>query len=63
MHISQSVGCIVQKLAHAYDLLHRAYSKVVEVMQSGRRLLGQYFRVAFFGAVSSTSSYIFYGFN
>ncbi|KAI0210276.1 Dedicator of cytokinesis protein 9 [Lamellibrachia satsuma] len=40
-----------KKLAHAYDLLHRAYSKVVEVMQSGRRLLGQYFRVAFFGAV------------
>lgn len=38
-----------EKLAGAYEILHRAYSKVVEVMQSGRRLLGKYFRVAFYG--------------
>ncbi|XP_041526014.1 dedicator of cytokinesis protein 9 isoform X15 [Microtus oregoni] len=38
-----------ERLAHLYDTLHRAYSKVTEVMHSGRRLLGTYFRVAFFG--------------
>ncbi|XP_074657465.1 dedicator of cytokinesis protein 9-like [Tubulanus polymorphus] len=38
-----------QKLADTYLNLHRNYSKVVEVMQTGRRLLGKYFRVAFFG--------------
>lgn len=43
-----------QKLAHLYDTLHRAYSKVTEVMHTGKRLLGTYFRVAFFGQVSST---------
>lgn len=40
-----------QKLAHLYDTLHRAYSKVTEVMHTGKRLLGTYFRVAFFGQV------------
>lgn len=44
-----------QKLAHLYDTLHRAYSKVTEVMHTGKRLLGTYFRVAFFGQVSSVS--------
>ncbi|XP_062853748.1 dedicator of cytokinesis protein 9 [Trichomycterus rosablanca] len=38
-----------QKLAHLYDTLHRAYTKVLEVMHSGKRLLGTFFRVAFFG--------------
>ncbi|XP_048834398.1 dedicator of cytokinesis protein 9-like isoform X17 [Brienomyrus brachyistius] len=38
-----------QKLAHLYDILHRAYSKAAEVMHTGKRLLGTYFRVAFFG--------------
>ncbi|XP_051566435.1 dedicator of cytokinesis protein 9 [Myxocyprinus asiaticus] len=38
-----------EKLAHLYDTLHRAYSKVTEVMHRGKRLLGTYFRVAFFG--------------
>lgn len=41
-----------QKLTHLYDTLHRAYTKVMEVMHSGKRLLGTYFRVAFFGQVS-----------
>ncbi|KAJ7319838.1 hypothetical protein JRQ81_019349 [Phrynocephalus forsythii] len=40
---------IHQRLAHLYDTLHRAYSKVTEVMHTGKRLLGTYFRVAFFG--------------
>uniref|UniRef100_A0A8C5BJJ2 Dedicator of cytokinesis 11 n=1 Tax=Gadus morhua TaxID=8049 RepID=A0A8C5BJJ2_GADMO len=32
-----------------YETLTRAYNKIMEVMQSGRRLLGTYFRVAFYG--------------
>lgn len=40
-----------QKLTHLYDTLHRAYTKVMEVMHTGKRLLGTYFRVAFFGQV------------
>ena len=43
--------CVLQKLTHLYDTLHRAYTKVMEVMHSGRRMLGTYFRVAFFGQV------------
>ncbi|KTF78063.1 hypothetical protein cypCar_00037397 [Cyprinus carpio] len=39
----------IHKLAHLYDTLHRAYTKVMEVMHSGKRLLGTFFRVAFFG--------------
>uniref|UniRef100_A0A8C4P173 Dedicator of cytokinesis 11 n=1 Tax=Dicentrarchus labrax TaxID=13489 RepID=A0A8C4P173_DICLA len=38
-----------EKLSRLYDTLHRAYNKIMEVMQSGRRLLGTYFRVAFYG--------------
>uniref|UniRef100_A0A671MYI9 Dedicator of cytokinesis protein 9-like n=1 Tax=Sinocyclocheilus anshuiensis TaxID=1608454 RepID=A0A671MYI9_9TELE len=38
-----------ERLAHLYGTLHRAYSKVTEVMHTGKRLLGTYFRVAFFG--------------
>uniref|UniRef100_A0A665UU13 Dedicator of cytokinesis 9b n=1 Tax=Echeneis naucrates TaxID=173247 RepID=A0A665UU13_ECHNA len=40
-----------EKLTHLYDTLHRAYTKVMEVMHTGKRLLGTYFRVAFFGQV------------
>ncbi|MGH0130445.1 UNVERIFIED_CONTAM: hypothetical protein FKN15_001657 [Acipenser sinensis] len=38
-----------EKLSLLYSTLHRAYSKVIEVMHSGRRLLGTFFRVAFYG--------------
>ncbi|XP_075999831.1 dedicator of cytokinesis protein 11 isoform X2 [Genypterus blacodes] len=38
-----------EKLSRLYDTLHRAYNKILEVIQSGRRLLGTYFRVAFYG--------------
>uniref|UniRef100_A0AAQ5YHM8 Dedicator of cytokinesis 11 n=1 Tax=Amphiprion ocellaris TaxID=80972 RepID=A0AAQ5YHM8_AMPOC len=38
-----------EKLSRLYDTLHRAYNKIMEVIQSGRRLLGTYFRVAFYG--------------
>ncbi|KAK7910137.1 hypothetical protein WMY93_014821 [Mugilogobius chulae] len=38
-----------EKLSRLYDTLHRAYNKIMEVILSGRRLLGTYFRVAFYG--------------
>ena len=38
-----------KSLSGAYQILHRAYEKVVDVTQSGKRLLGKYFRVAFYG--------------
>ncbi|XP_059826479.1 dedicator of cytokinesis protein 9 isoform X7 [Hypanus sabinus] len=38
-----------EKLAHLYETLHQAYKKIAEVMQTGKRLLGTYFRVGFFG--------------
>ena len=47
--------CVWQKLTHLYDTLHRAYTKVMEVMHTGKRLLGTYFRVAFFGQVRRLS--------
>jgi len=37
------------RLAVAYASLHDAYAKIVDVMASGKRLLGRYYRVAFFG--------------
>lgn len=43
-----------QKLSRLYSTLHRAYNKIMEVIQSGRRLLGTYFRVAFYGQVRSS---------
>lgn len=46
----------MQKLSRLYDTLHRAYNKIMEVIQSGRRLLGTYFRVAFYGQVRPTST-------
>jgi len=44
-----AVFLLWQKLASSYEILSRAYSKVVDVMHTGKRLLGKYFRVAFFG--------------
>ncbi|KAA0723028.1 Dedicator of cytokinesis protein 11 [Triplophysa tibetana] len=38
-----------EKLRRLYDTLQRAYAKILEVMQSGRRMLGTYYRVAFYG--------------
>ncbi|KAG8197439.1 hypothetical protein JTE90_014923 [Oedothorax gibbosus] len=39
-----------EALLFCYKTLHNAYSKIVEVNRTGRRLLGKYYRVAFFGA-------------
>ncbi|XP_073255433.1 dedicator of cytokinesis protein 11-like [Porites lutea] len=41
------------RLSLAYNSLAKAYHKVVDVMGSGKRLLGKYFRVAFFGQMFS----------
>ncbi|XP_042336149.1 dedicator of cytokinesis protein 11 isoform X2 [Sceloporus undulatus] len=38
-----------EKLTQMYRTLHGAYTKVLEVMQNKKRLLGTYFRVAFYG--------------
>jgi len=44
----------------AYGTLKESYDKVVAVMESGRRMLGRYYRVAFYGRVIYTTfSYIF----
>ena len=36
-----------------YGKLHTAFRKVVDVMTTGRRYLGTYFRIAFFGKVGA----------
>ncbi|KAM9327187.1 dedicator of cytokinesis protein 11 [Gastrophryne carolinensis] len=38
-----------EKLTQLYRTLHNAYTKILEVMQTGKRLLGTFFRVAFYG--------------
>uniref|UniRef100_A0A8C6YI82 Dedicator of cytokinesis 11 n=1 Tax=Naja naja TaxID=35670 RepID=A0A8C6YI82_NAJNA len=49
-----------EKLTQVYRTLHGAYSKILEVMQSRRRLLGTYFRVAFYGQVSPRIAWAFF---
>lgn len=43
---------LFQALLQCYKTLHNAYVKIVDVNRTGRRLLGKYYRVAFFGSVS-----------
>ncbi|KAK6167208.1 hypothetical protein SNE40_021299 [Patella caerulea] len=38
-----------KKLTKSYQTLSDAYTRVIELMESGKRLLGTYFRVAFYG--------------
>lgn len=38
-----------EALAKCYKTLHQAYNKILEVNRTGKRLLGKYYRVAFFG--------------
>uniref|UniRef100_A0A0L8FZY9 DOCKER domain-containing protein n=1 Tax=Octopus bimaculoides TaxID=37653 RepID=A0A0L8FZY9_OCTBM len=38
-----------ERLSESYRKLFEAYNKIVEVMHSGKRLLGKYYRVAFYG--------------
>lgn len=57
--IADTCFCVFteQKLTHLYDTLHRAYTKVMEVMHTGKRLLGTFFRVAFFGQVRTNMAH------
>uniref|UniRef100_A0A7M4EKB8 Dedicator of cytokinesis 11 n=1 Tax=Crocodylus porosus TaxID=8502 RepID=A0A7M4EKB8_CROPO len=41
-----------EKLTQLYRTLHGAYTKILEVMHTRKRLLGTFFRVAFYGQVS-----------
>lgn len=41
-----------QALSNCYTHLAQACNKVVEVTKSGKRLLGRFYRVAFFGSVN-----------
>lgn len=41
-----------QALSQCYQNLADAYAKISEVNKSGKRLLGRYYRIAFFGQVS-----------
>uniref|UniRef100_A0A8C3KWK3 Dedicator of cytokinesis 11 n=1 Tax=Chrysolophus pictus TaxID=9089 RepID=A0A8C3KWK3_CHRPC len=41
-----------EKLTQLYRTLHGAYAKILEVMHTRKRLLGTFFRVAFYGQVS-----------
>ncbi|XP_078067365.1 LOW QUALITY PROTEIN: dedicator of cytokinesis protein 11-like [Mustelus asterias] len=38
-----------EKLAFIYNTLNEAYKKIIHVLHTGRRLLGTFFRVAFYG--------------
>ena len=40
-----------QHMTEMYGKLHTAFRKVVDIMATGKRYLGTYFRVAFFGKV------------
>ncbi|XP_030384667.1 dedicator of cytokinesis protein 9 isoform X2 [Scaptodrosophila lebanonensis] len=37
------------ELAHSYEHLTQAYNKIVEVNRSGKRMLGRFYRVVFYG--------------
>ena len=42
-----------EKMKEMYGKLHVAFKRVVEIMATGKRYLGTYFRIAFFGKVNS----------
>ena len=42
-------------MAEMYGKLHEAFRKVVDIMATGKRYLGTYFRIAFYGKVCSRS--------
>lgn len=50
-----------EALANCYSHLAQACNKIVEVTRTGKRLLGRFYRVAFFGMVRYAISrkYIF----
>ena len=42
-----------EKMKEMYGKLHVAFKRVVEIMATGKRYLGTYFRIAFYGKVKS----------
>lgn len=40
-----------EKMKEMYGKLHVAFKRVVEIMATGKRYLGTYFRIAFYGKV------------
>lgn len=44
-----------EALSKCYKTLHLAYNKILDVNRTGKRLLGKYYRVVFFGQVGSAS--------
>lgn len=54
-HKPANARLFLQKLSRLYETLHRAYNKIMEVIQSGRRMLGTFFRVAFYGQVRTNT--------
>jgi len=48
-----------EALANCYSHLAQAYNKIVEVTRTGKRLLGRFYRIAFFGTVRYTCNKMF----
>jgi len=48
-----------EALANCYSHLAQACNKIVEVTRTGKRLLGRFYRVAFFGTVRLLTKNIF----
>lgn len=48
------------ELAHCYEHLTQAYNKIVEVNRSGKRMLGRFYRVVFYGMVCELSNLSFF---
>ena len=53
---SLSFSPFPQHMTEMYGKLHSAFRKVVDIMATGKRYLGTYFRVAFFGKVGRATS-------
>lgn len=51
--LTKPSGLWFQKLSDLYYDIHRSYLKVAEVVNSEKRLFGRYYRVAFYGQVST----------
>ena len=47
-----------QHMTEMYGKLHSAFRKVVDIMATGKRYLGTYFRVAFFGKVGHATVHL-----
>ena len=56
-HKNETCYCAIlyQMMMEMYGRLHEAFTKVVSIMKTGKRYLGTYFRVAFYGHVSNSS--------